>query len=146
MGVETGHRVRDQAARHRLDQQAGQRGAGVHARVHRGVLVWPLVCAQQDQRTGGTRIAVTAVEQIGQPGERVISTYADHEAHRLSASPGGCPAGRLQQRDQIVVVNRGDGVEHARTPPRGDGGMDRDRGVGQPIGRYLRHLSQATGG
>ena len=86
------------------------------------------------------RIAVTPLEQAGEAHEGVIPEVADDEANRLAVAPGGRPPRGFQQGDQVAVVQFGVGIEGPRTPTGGDVRMDRDFGIGQPIGRHVGHV------
>ena len=111
----------DQAARHRLDGQLRDRRAGVDRRVQGRPLVGALVDAHQDQRARGVRVAVAALQQVGDRRRRCRR----RAGRRRTGPAGGRPRSRAQRaassrRPDLLGVQLGVGVEQPRAPPRGD--------------------------
>ena len=101
--IEAGHRMGDQSARHRLDGQLRDRGAGVDRRVAApSCSSSSLVGAHQDQRARGVRVAVAALEQLGDRAEGVVAAQSDDEPDRLAVAPGRGPPGRLEDGRHLL--------------------------------------------
>ena len=75
------------------------------------------------------RVAVAALEQLGDRAEGVVAAQSDDEPDRLAVAPCGGPPSRLEDGHHLLGVQDRLAVEHSRAPSLVDGRMKGHGGI-----------------